>query len=537
MANNIPVRDPASKTSTAFTLFIENYGPYQPIDVEFIKINEKTFTNVGFKNWKKGIEKFTQHQKCNAHKESTCKLSSYTFSKKNGSVISELNLAHKNSVTQNREYIRCLLKTLLFCARQGIAMRGHNETEMSTNCGNFLELLKLRAHDNAIIHKYYIEKEMSFTYTNPEYQNLFLKYMADSIKKSIIKDIQSNGFYSILVDETQDLSYHEQVSIYIRYVDQHFVPHEVFLDLNNVRGQCYDGAASMRGSYSGVQSRIKEENPLALYVHCYAHILNLCIVDLAKSVPMSPKNNYATVKDMAMHTIESLKDYRCDSKFNELWILSKTVCDQNKLDTPKIPRMSKVPNRHGGGAKQAVYQDVQHYFKINFFFPLLDLLINDISNRFSENDLDILQALYDVLCEENPSNDVIKRVCTTYSLTEVELKGELSILNKMLKNSEIKDSLENRIDFFNKNNLKGGFENYSKCLTIFLSIPTNTASNERSFSSLKKLKTYLRLTMGQTRLSSIATLYIERDREVDFDQVINEFDEGAPIRGRRLVLR
>lgn len=430
-----------------------------------------------------------------------------------------------------------------------------------------------------------------------------------------------------------------------------------------------------RGSYSGVQSRIKEENLLALYVHCYAHILNLCLVDLAKSVPMVrntfgtlstlhnfikasskryaifkklqesnaenktipdhsnidnqkvqedlknikkktlkslsdtrwncrieaiksvlenletifqtlleiesidthsgsdaaslsrcvknfefifclhvlreilgltnvlnlylqlPKNNYATVKDMAMHTIESLKDYRCDSKFNELWILSKTVCDQNKLDPPKIPRMSKVPNRHGGGAKQAVYQDVQHYFKINFFFPLLDLLTNDISNRFSENDLDILQALYDVLCEENPSNDVIKKVCTTYSLTEVELKGELSILNKMLKKSEIKDSLENRIDFFKKNNLKGGFENYNKCLTIFLSIPTNTASNERSFSSLKKLKTYLRLTMGQTRLSSIATLYIERDREVDFDQVINEFDEGAPIRGRRLVLK
>ncbi|CAI6375068.1 unnamed protein product [Macrosiphum euphorbiae] len=510
MANNIPVRDPASKTSAAFTLFIENDGPYQPIDVEFIKINgsrvfpsknaEKTFTNVAFKNWKKGIEKFTQHQKCNAHKESTCKLSSYTcreetgragikelpivravrcrccryndrnadassmnntFFKNNGSVISELNLAHKNSVTQNREYIICLLKTLLFCARQGIAMRGHNETEMSTNCGNFLELLKLRAHDNAIIHKYYIEKEMSFTYTNPEYQNLFLKYMADSIKKSIIKDIQSNGFYSILVDETQDLSYREQVSIYIRYVDQHFVPHEVFLDLNNVRGQCYDGAASMRGSYSGAQSRRKEENPLALYVLCYTHILNLCLVDLAKSVPMSPKNNYVTVKDMAMHTIESLKDYRCDSTFNELWILSKTVCDQNKLDPPKIPRMSKVPNRHGGSAKQAVYQDVQHYFKIDFFFPLLDLLTNDISNRFSENDLHILQALYDVLCEENPSNDVIK----------------------------------------------------------------------------KKLKTYLRLTMGQTRLSSIATLYIERDREVDFDQVINEFDEGAPIRGRRLVLK
>jgi len=54
-------------------------------------------------------------------------------------------------------------------------------------------------------------------------------------------------------------------------------------------------------------------------------------------------------------------------------------------------------------------------------------------------------------------NETIKKVCATYSLNKVELKEELSILNKMLKNSEIKNSLENRIDFFKNNNLKGGF--------------------------------------------------------------------------------
>lgn len=40
----------------------------------------------------------------------------------------------------------------------------------------------------------------------------------------------------------------------------------------------------MRGSYKGVQLRIKKENSLALYVHCNAHILNLCLVDLSKQV-------------------------------------------------------------------------------------------------------------------------------------------------------------------------------------------------------------------------------------------------------------
>lgn len=70
---------------------------------------------------------------------------------------------------------------------------------------------------------------MLFSYTSPEYQNLFLKYMTDNINKTIINDIQTNGCYSIIVDETQD---YEQNSIYIRYVDQNFVPHEVFLIFN-----------------------------------------------------------------------------------------------------------------------------------------------------------------------------------------------------------------------------------------------------------------------------------------------------------------
>ncbi|XP_025208301.1 zinc finger MYM-type protein 1-like [Melanaphis sacchari] len=56
------------------------------------------------------------------------------------------------------------------------------------------------------------------------------------------------------------------------------------LKIENLRGQCYDGAASMRGSYKGVQARIKEENHLAMYIHCNAHILNLCLIDLAKQV-------------------------------------------------------------------------------------------------------------------------------------------------------------------------------------------------------------------------------------------------------------
>lgn len=69
-------------------------------------------------------------------------------------------------------------------------------------------------------------------------------------------------------------------------------------------------------------------------------------------------------------------------------------------------------------------------------------------------------------------------MCTTFSFNESKLKTELTILNKLFESngrSNNQDVLENRINFFKKNGMKGAFENYNKCLKIFLSIPTNTA--------------------------------------------------------------
>ena len=43
----------------------------------------------------------------------------------------------------------------------------------------------------------------------------------------------------------------------------------------------------MSGRCTGVQTRIRNEAPLAYYVHCYAHHLNLVIVDTVKEVPQA----------------------------------------------------------------------------------------------------------------------------------------------------------------------------------------------------------------------------------------------------------
>ncbi|KAG7171643.1 hypothetical protein Hamer_G014783 [Homarus americanus] len=50
-----------------------------------------------------------------------------------------------------------------------------------------------------------------------------------------------------------------------------------------MRGQSYDNAANMSGIYTGLQARIKAMNPLAYYVPCAGHSLNLVGTSAASS--------------------------------------------------------------------------------------------------------------------------------------------------------------------------------------------------------------------------------------------------------------
>ena len=72
-------------------------------------------------------------------------------------------------------------------------------------------------------------------------------------------------------------------------------PHE--LDLSRLRWQGYDGAANMSGVYSEVQARLQKIQPLAIYVHCMAHNLNLALNDCCNSVS-EIRNFYGTVEKL-----------------------------------------------------------------------------------------------------------------------------------------------------------------------------------------------------------------------------------------------
>ena len=69
---------------------------------------------------------------------------------------------------------------------------------------------------------------------------------------------------------------------------------------------------------------------------------------------------------------------------------------------------------------------------------------------------------------------------------------------------------------------------------ILLTIPVLVASVEKSFSKLKLIKSYLRSTMSQERMSDLAILSIEREllRNIDFESLVNEFLEK---KGKQII--
>ena len=98
------------------------------------------------------------------------------------------------------------------------------------------------------------------------------------------------------------------------------------LDLNSIVSQGYDGASVMSGQYSGVQQRLKAVALYAIYVHCYAHALNLVLVDSVKNVSIASK--FFALAESLYVFISTTKAHVFRAKQNEspITIYSTIMC-------------------------------------------------------------------------------------------------------------------------------------------------------------------------------------------------------------------
>ena len=79
----------------------------------------------------------------------------------------------------------------------------------------------------------------------------------------------------------------------------------------------------------------------------------------------------------------------------------------------------------------------------------------------------------------------------------------------------------------------------TKLVKLVLTVPVTSCTSERSFSGLRRLKTYLRSTMGQARLNHVALLNCHKmlSRNLDLEKIANQFIKRTASRGNTFLIQ
>ena len=124
------------------------------------------------------------------------------------SIDTQLNTAVAQTIVKNKEKLGSIIKTILFCGHQNIALRGNREGNNSNNPGNFRALLDFRVDSgNDVLAQHFSSAPKNAQYTSHRILDEIIDLIGRQIQATILTAIQSGGkLFSIIADECRDCS-------------------------------------------------------------------------------------------------------------------------------------------------------------------------------------------------------------------------------------------------------------------------------------------------------------------------------------------
>lgn len=196
------------------------------------------------------------------------------------------------------------------------------------------------------------------------------------------------------------------------------------------------------------------------------------------------------------------------------------------IDIP--PRQAKMQQYR----ENHPHNSAEEYFRRSIFIPCIDGLISALVARF-DNNRDILSA-FQVLLPRNAnpqSVDAILKLKMYYEhkTSESVVKAEYLLWCEKWKSEEEKPvKLLTILDECDKN----FYPNIRMLLSVLATLPVSTAEVERSFSSLKRIKSFLRNKMENERLTGLALMTIHYPAPFTAEDVLN----FMAVNGKRRLL-
>ncbi|KAL4091411.1 hypothetical protein QTP88_026107 [Uroleucon formosanum] len=547
--------------------------------------------------------------------------------------------------------------------------RGHDESHTSYQKGMFLELIQILYKYDTVLKTHIDSGPKNAIYISNVIQNDII----NSIHNVIIQELKlklQNTHIAIMADETSDVGHHEQLSVVFRYFDtktnrpietfitlrrmlcvdaesifnalDDVITCQFMLDWKNVIAVCFDGAATMAGNINGVRAKCKNKNKNILHVHCYAHCLNLtlmdavcanakysevnkCVFDFLGTVQFiysfiegSPirhavferfakldgakvrtlksmsqtrwacradavnavKNNYkallCTLKEInskclipearakcrgllyqlktfefvyclnlmqpilqlilkvssslqasnlelftAVSLIHALRSSlnslrNSPQEMQSIFLNTEQMCNENNIEIPTVKnrKVSKKRDDMQCSTSQHIYLTKSEEMKLTVVFPLLDLLLSGIDDRFKQETSDLITVIGQLInLELNCNSSCVYILKNLLNIQTQDLFVEIKLLKSIedTPKGTSSDYVYKWLDWLAIEGRSDTFKTFYNCLTYFVVIPVTSCGCERSFSKMSIVKTKLRSTMAQERLNALLFLFIEQE--------------------------
>ena len=263
---------------------------------------------------------------------------------------------------------------------------------------------------------------------------------------------------------------------------------------------------------------------------CLGYIKGLTVALQSRSTDICTAYREASI---VMRVLTDVRE-NVNQNHNQWYKSAVDLSAQINRSPPSMPRRCGRQSQRDNVPAQTP----EEYYKRSLTIPFLDHMLYHLETRFSHMQQKAMMAL-----------QILPSVITQVSCTDQNYAADLvdffkddlpspSTLNQELQLwhckwqgfvGEAPDTPTKCLVHAPENLLP----NVHRLLRLVGTIPVTSCECERSVSVLRRLKTYLRSTMGQKRLTGLALLHIHYSTQVNLDEILNIF---AGLHPRRMLL-
>ena len=242
---------------------------------------------------------------------------------------------------------------------------------------------------------------------------------------------------------------------------------------------------------------------------------------------------------LAKLTLDVLKSLRDENHFKGFYARVRQDEARFQVDPPTLPRKRKAPRRFEIGSSDGTFHTTveDHYRQI--YYEALDFVVEAIGDRFDQPGYHVYQNLEELVlkaCKGEAYQNELEAVLAVYKddLSKVELEAQLPLLKSLCKDvcKELQKnfSVHDAVQVLSKLSCaeRTAFSGVCSVMKLLLVLPATNATSERSFTALRRVKSYLRITMTQERLNNLMVLHVHKEHldGLELERVAHEFVSG-----------